>query len=324
VGYPIIIDEDGCAYIAMSPDDFIRSFAATDTARERYTSDIAEVERLLDDHCKHCGMCCSQTEHMDLHEYEAPRIAYLLRKHFGIRAVMEHVFYRPVPFNRFTEYIFAFKDKCPFFIENHCVIEEDRPLVCKLYPLFLELFVDREDPHMRQEIVCAVSFHKNAPCAHKCKQIDTILRARESGDLIRAVVWDRIADRREDIAHLFARPSEEAGSIRHIDPSGLTGEVFAKLSLMVFQRYNEILGHEPHIYGAPETLGTVQLEYNQAEELYSMAAIEDARVRAEVAIDEMVYDYSQLILKSFEEQRRSFSNSSRIGLIGQLQVLQGH
>ncbi len=296
-----VVVKDGLVYLDMSGWEFIRNTVANEDARERYADDIKEIHDRLQAACLYCGKCCRQTEHIVIHEYETPRIAHLLKERFGIEGVLKHIYYRPIPFNRFTQYVFYFKDICPFLVHNRCAIEESRPLVCKMFPLYFEFFLDREDPILRQEPVFNTCITKGAPCEDESLKVHAILERANGGDLARAVVWDRIEDRPEDVAFLFARPSEPSDSLRHLTPHKFKDKVFARLSIEVLSVYNQILGEAPHILHAPETVGLLALDREHAEELCTSQAREEAEKSADDALMRLIDDYSELI---FEDMRR--------------------
>ncbi len=78
--------------------------------------------------CTKCGKCCMGTV-MDLLPIEALRIASLAKKHKKKLTMVNFTFDTGVPMVR------VLCNPCPFYEGGKCIIYNDRPSICKAYPI---------------------------------------------------------------------------------------------------------------------------------------------------------------------------------------------
>ena len=206
----------------LSDRDLLEDYIVGPSDRQSMSSVLDEIEATKESMCQHCGGCCTEDGYLNLHEYEAPRIASLLLRRGGVELVRSRILFRPVAFNVVTPYLLAMNRRCLLFQQGHCSIHAEQQLACRLWPMYLEAFQDR--PGDAPQVPVVRLHHQNgAPCREKIARINDLVKTFQSKNawVIRGMLWDTIQSRPGDLAFLFARPSEETGSDRFIDFTGI-------------------------------------------------------------------------------------------------------
>ncbi len=128
--------------------------------RDEYLSEILCSISELWGICTSCGDCCRK-QSLPLHSLELPYIIHSFdsEKHAGI-----YIRRNPYPFNIQTEYYFRFDSVCPFLDANRCHIYSRRPLVCRLFPIRLEAFLDYPSDSFREPMFQIVSGQSSHSC----------------------------------------------------------------------------------------------------------------------------------------------------------------
>ncbi len=89
--------------------------------------------------CKSCGKCCKSFGRgfLPLYEWEVPELSKLAEA----RSITLNIKPFEALLDKKTNIAFAsmfgmYNEPCPFLIENKCAIYENRPLVCRKFPMF--------------------------------------------------------------------------------------------------------------------------------------------------------------------------------------------
>ncbi len=158
----------------------------------------------LDSLCDNCGACCKEVPNITLSKFEAPIIAYHLRELGGKSLVRKHLLYRPNPYNIFSDYVFVVDTGCPFHLDSKCIIYKDRPTVCKLFPIFIDAFIDNDDPNLMK--IPFASFHSthHVTCKDKIDSMNEL--SKQYGEEMRlrimtAVLWKFPLSNLENCSH---------------------------------------------------------------------------------------------------------------------------
>lgn len=132
--------------------------------------------------------------------------------------VRRHVRTTGLEFNVLTEYSFSFRNRCPFVKENLCSVYEERPLVCRLFPAFLEAFYDVPGFY-RQPVFSIHQMKDETPCRQAIQELRDIfgndMRSilETSGlNLLYPVILKMIQGSSVDSAYLFLNPSQPPSS----------------------------------------------------------------------------------------------------------------
>ncbi len=205
--------------------------------------------------CRNCGSCCNlDVNIISLHPYEVSRIAYLLKQRGGMPFVRKHIKRISSSFNAIPEYHLYSKERCPFVEKNHCTIYKARPLVCKLYPIFNDAFIDTSDGlRFRKPILGLHRTYerKETPCYRSILELKKIMgieiRAIHMADypnLNYLLVFDML-ENAEDIAYLFMNPSPHPSEPDFFRPSrmGLSADEFkTEVAHQAWQIWNVPIG----------------------------------------------------------------------------------
>lgn len=174
----------------------------------------------LDSLCDNCGACCKEVPNITLSKFEAPIIAYHLRELGGKSLVRKHLLYRPNPYNIFSDYVFVVDTGCPFHLDSKCIIYKDRPTVCKLFPIFIDAFIDNDDPNLMK--IPFASFHSthHVTCKDKIDSMNEL--SKQYGEEMRlrimtAVLWQLLQDRAIDFVYAWGKQSEPLNSVKRVN-----------------------------------------------------------------------------------------------------------
>ena len=281
--------EEGC-FETLSDRDLLEDYIVGPSDRQSMSSVLDEIEATKDSMCQHCEACCTEDGYLNLHEYEAPRIANLLLRRGDVELVRSRILFRPVAFNVVTLYLLAVNRRCAFLREGHCSIHAEQPLACRMWPMYLEAFQDRPGGFPQ---VPAVRLHHQdgAPCREKIARINDLVKTFQSKNawVIRGMLWDTLQSRPGDLAFLFARSSEKAGSDRFIDFTGIPAvegridQIGAKATVT----YLRVLNSLPLVVsvGLP---GARLLTEQEARTLASTASARSAEEKAAKSLNSLV------------------------------------
>ncbi|MFW9889755.1 MAG: YkgJ family cysteine cluster protein, partial [Candidatus Thorarchaeota archaeon] len=205
-----------------------------------------QLERIHDEVCTRCGECCSNITHVNLTPFETPLIASRLNAYGGKSAVRRHLQQRKVEFNFYTRNVLiAPSGGCVFLSRKRCAIFGDRPLECRLYPSSVEGFLDDIFGLLPQRPVIMLSgtpgeCHERAYQIHQLAS-DTPIEVQTLSSIFVAF---HVGRRRVlDYAHLFCRPSEEVGTLRHFD--GYNRPEGYGIRETIHLIYRELVGGDP-------------------------------------------------------------------------------
>ena len=90
--------------------------------------------------CKKCGECCKKFGvggYLPLWEWEARKLKEIAKKKnlsLNIQPI-DMIYDKKSSFALFAQYALV-QEPCPFLIDNKCSIYENRPLVCRSFPLY--------------------------------------------------------------------------------------------------------------------------------------------------------------------------------------------
>ncbi|MFW9890243.1 MAG: YkgJ family cysteine cluster protein [Candidatus Thorarchaeota archaeon] len=299
---PIRRNEDGALFI--HPWELFQAIVAPKEYREEVESYIRTIKTTMNGLCRKCGACCRRKERINLHEFEGARIAYLLRTRKGIDAVLKHILHRPKPFNDYWKYILAFDDQCPFLENNCCSIYEDRPLICRLYPAFLEAYVDNRDATKPKDPLFSFSCQPKAPCVDDMKKVQKAVL--DSGIIysLRGYLWDLLEDRPFDLIALFCCPSLTSDSLGFVpmpdetDPDRLV----AIINFQILEAYGKILGYPHLVFTDPSIMGAESLTEKDAVELATEESWGQAMKRSMAVYEQFITDYLHNVQKWLVEK----------------------
>ena len=170
--------EEECSE-TLSNRNLLEDYVVGLSNRQSMSSVLDEIEATKESMCRHCGACCTEDGYLNLHEYEAPRIARLLFRRGGVELVRSRILFRPVAFNVVTPYLLAVNRRCAFFQQGHCSVHAEQPLACRMWPMYLEAFQDRPGGFPQ---VPAVRLHHQdgTPCREKIARINDLVKAFQS------------------------------------------------------------------------------------------------------------------------------------------------
>jgi Fe-S-cluster containining protein len=82
--------------------------------------------------CKRCGRCCMDVEGWDR------RVLLLQKDVVRLETAGENGFHEPAEEGRFTAVMKKKEGRCVFLGEEGCRVYEARPLLCRMYPFYVE------------------------------------------------------------------------------------------------------------------------------------------------------------------------------------------
>ena len=99
-----------------------------------------------------------------LYPTELSTIARQLRR----EEISQYIRKNPHPFNVQSEFYFVVDGPCPFLEGNLCRICSVQPLVCRLFPIRLDAFLDGINRHLREPLLSIVWGELHWPCQQEC------------------------------------------------------------------------------------------------------------------------------------------------------------
>lgn len=82
--------------------------------------------------CTHCGRCCMDAEGWDR------RVLLLEKDVTRLEEAGEQGFHEQTDGGRFVAVMKKEDGRCVFLEENGCMVYENRPLLCRMYPFYVE------------------------------------------------------------------------------------------------------------------------------------------------------------------------------------------
>jgi hypothetical protein len=128
--------------------------------KQEYQNEVISFVSEYHNLCNPCGDCCSKLT-IPLHRVELPVIARAFNDDDELRMYIKKNQY---PFNIQSEYYFKIDHQCPFLKTDKCQIYLNRPLVCRLFPIQLNAFLDSPSNLFRDPLLLIVSGESHLPC----------------------------------------------------------------------------------------------------------------------------------------------------------------
>lgn len=110
--------------------------------------------------CRFCGECCKKLA-IPLHALELPSIARAFKSNDELR---RYILRNPYPLNIQSEFYLKIDSMCPFLVSARCTTYQNRPLVCRLFPIQVIAFRDNPSSRFRDPLFWIVSGEARLPC----------------------------------------------------------------------------------------------------------------------------------------------------------------
>ncbi len=229
----------------------------------RYELSLLDLVSEFKQLCTLCGSCCSDIK-IPLYPVELP---YLARQ-LSLEEARHHIRKNPYPFNIQAEFYFVIDGPCPFLERGLCRIYPIRPLVCRIFPIRLDAFMDGINTHHREPSLDIVWCKPTWPCQQGCIVFRerTFLLASEFGKAGLRLIDYLLATVLDDASFAFLYGQEPlTGDDRFVLPDSLRATmqpmdyVHAFLKALVAKYRNPSL-RDVEVYDRLEELDNISLE----------------------------------------------------------------